>query len=82
MRMIVLRIWPSRPSFLRLGESSFFREARKIFLDALQAFVDNLRADFAHDGGKSGLRRDLRDSGAHQATPYYANFLNRHALPL
>src|SRR5216683_1515213 len=67
---------------LRFGDAAFFHQAGEIFLNALQSFVNDFGADLAHDGGEAGLRRDLRDSRAHQATPYDANFLNRHSVPL
>src|ERR1700719_1341048 len=68
--------------FLRVSDGVFLDEAGEIFLDALPFFVDDLRADLTHDSREAGLRRDLRDSGAHQATPDDANFLNRHSVPL
>src|SRR6267142_6007538 len=69
-------------TFLGFCNRVFLDEASEIFLDALQPFVHNIRADFAHNGGEASLRANLRDSRAHQATPYDANFLNRHAIPL
>src|ERR1700674_591293 len=68
--------------FLRFVDGGFLYLASEILVDASESFVHNFRADLAHDGGEAGLRGDLRDTRAHQATPYDANFLNRHSIPL
>src|SRR3974377_518462 len=64
----------------RFRQGSFLYQPGEILLNSLQAFFDQLGADFADNRRQARLRADLRNSGTHQSTPYDSDLLNRHSI--
>src|SRR5262249_29072057 len=57
-----------------LGDQAFQR-----FLDSAQALVEERLIRLDHHGGEAGLRRYLRDAGAHEPAADHTNLLDGHA---
>src|SRR5712692_8564828 len=64
-----------------IGDGPLVHQPLKILLDALQAFVHKLGADFANHHPTASLRANLSDARAHQPATRHSHFLNRHVNP-